>query len=322
MRALTIGYMSPSTSAAPNGAAPARKRLNVHTMLGHKHIALAARCLGSLARFSAEPVHVILHEDGSVTDEDKEAFLAQVPDSTFILKKDADGPMNEFMARYPACRHLRDTLVFGLKIFDIQVLETDEHLAYTDCDILFLKPFNNLFAMPPDPKAGGVFMYDPREAYCLTPLQYLLTRGLRLVHRLNGGLLYFRRAAFDWDLVEWFLRHDEFRIHPYWKEQTAWSVLGAHTGCWMWSEEQVRVINTERDLAGERLAIAHFISSYRSLMDKVPEGVDSGAAPVRIECAPGEPCTFAKYMMDAAKRKTRGALRRLRGLSGAARVSG
>lgn len=292
------------------------KLLTVHTMLGHKHIGLAARCLGSLVKYAQEPIHVVAHEDGSVTEEDIETFVSRVPGASFVLKKDADGPMNEFMARYPACRRLRDNLVFGLKIFDIQVLETGEHLAYTDCDILFLRPFTNLFKMPPDPKAAGVFMYDPRQAYCLTPMQLLGTRRLRLADRLNGGLLYFRRAAFDWDLVEWFVSHDEFRIHPYWKEQTAWSVLAAHTGCWMWNEDQVRVISAARDLEGKELAIAHFISSYRKLIDTVPDGETNGVAPVEISCEPGRICTFPRYMWDEAKRTSRGAVRRLRNTMG------
>jgi hypothetical protein len=299
----------------PKTTGPAARPLKVHTMLGHKHVELAAQCLGSLVEFSQEPIHVIAHGDASASEEDKQAFLDRVPSTTFILKKDADGPVNEFLARYPACRHLRDNLVFGLKIFDIQLLGEDENLAYTDCDILFLKPFTNLFKMPPAPEAAGVFMFDPRQAYCLTPMQLLRTRGLRLANRLNGGLLYFRRAAFDWDLVEWFLKHEQFTIHPYWKEQTAWSALAAHTHCWMWGEKQVRVVTSERDFEDEDLAIAHFVSSFRFLMKKIPAGIGQVAAPVSIRSAPGGSCTVANYLLDELKRKTRGAARRLRRFS-------
>lgn len=303
---------------APDDAVPAKETLRVHTMLGHRHLDLAVRCLGSLVKFAQEPVRLILHEDGSVTEADQERFIARLPGARFILKKDADGPMNEFMARYPACRRLRDRLIFGLKIFDIQVLETNENLAYMDSDILFLRPFKDLFKMPPDPKAAGVFMRDPRQAYCLTPLQLLMTPGLRLADRLNGGLLYFRRAEFDWDRVEWFVSHDEFRINAFWKEQTAWSVLAAETGCWMWSESQVRVISVEKDLEGDDLAVAHFVSSSRFLIEKAPE-YPADLEPVSIRCEPGRYCTFPRYMRDAFRRKRRGAMRRLKSLSGEAR---
>ena len=276
--------------------------IDVHTMMGHQHIGLGAKCLGSLAKFSQEPVHVIVHEDGSVTEEDKEEFFAQVPNSSFVMKRDADGQMNDFLGKYPACKHLRDTLVFGLKIFDIQVLGSDENLAYTDCDILFLKPFSNLFQMPPDPNAGGVFMRDRIQGYCLRSAQLLVTPRLKLADRVNGGLLYFRRAAFDWDLVEWFLTHDQFKVHPYWKEQTAWAVLAAATRSWMWREKQVRVIASERDFDGDLVA-AHFVSNYRKLLDRAPKNGSGAAPPTKIQSMPGGECTSSKLLLDELKRK-------------------
>jgi hypothetical protein len=276
--------------------------IDVHTMMGHMHIRLGAKCLGSLAKFSQEPVHVIVHEDGSVTEEDKEEFFAQVPNASFVIKRDADAQMNDFLEKYPACKNLRDTLVFGLKIFDIQVLGSGENLAYTDCDILFLKPFSDLFQMPPDPAAGGVFMRDRIQGYCLRSTQLLLTPGLKLADRVNGGLLYFRRAAFDWDLVEWFLTHNQFRVHPYWKEQTAWSVLAAATRSWMWSEKQVRVIASEFDF-DEDLAVAHFVSNYRSLLDKAPADRSRTASPTKILSVPGGECTSSKLLLDELMRK-------------------
>ena len=281
-----------------------RPAITVHTMMGHKHIALGAKCLGSLVRCSQDPVRVIVHEDGSVSESDKEEFCAAVPNSSFVMKADADVQMNEFLYKYPACKHLRDTLVFGLKIFDIQVLGSGENLAYTDCDILFLKNFSNLFRMPPDPNAGGVFMRDPLQAYCLRSTQLLLTRKLKLADRLNGGLLYFRRSAFDWDLVEWFLTHSQFEVHPYWKEQTAWSVLAAATRSWMWSEKQVRVITSERDFDSD-LVVAHFVSNYRNLLDKAPEMDSVGAPPSEIEAARGGYCTFPMLLMDELRREGR-----------------
>jgi hypothetical protein len=279
----------------------ARDHLRVHTMMGHKHLALATRCLGSLVRAHDGQASVIVHEDGSVTEEDRIEFERVVPNSSFVLKSRADGPVNEFLARYPACRKLRDNLVFGLKIFDIQILELGEHLAYSDCDILFLKRVSGLFTPPPDPEAGGIFMYDPLQAYCLRSTQLLVTSGLRLADRLNGGLLYFRRSAFDWDLVEWFLSHERFTVHPYWKEQTAWSVLAASTKSWMWSERAVRVVKSERDFNND-LTVAHFVSNYRSLFAKAPL-FDAHAAPANIQCTPGKLCTPVGLLRDELRRR-------------------
>jgi hypothetical protein len=243
--------------------------INLHTMAGHAHIDLASLCLGSMVKFYDQPIHVIVHEDGTITDDDVSRFEQFVPDCTFVYKRDADGPVNEYLARYPACRRLRDHLIFGLKIFDIQVLEDRPELSYADCDILFLRPLTKFFTLPPDPKVGGVFMKDTRNAYCLTPPQLIGNPKLRLSDRLGAGLLHFRRNAFDWDLVEWFLAHTEYVVHPYWKEQTAWSALAAATSSHAWPEKWCRAITRPQDLTPE-LGVAHYVSNYRAYMKYIP----------------------------------------------------
>jgi len=291
---------------ANENAAPA---LALHTMAGRNHIDLAARCLSSIVKYYDRPIHVIVHEDGSVGPEDVARFQKSVPGSTFIFKRNADSIVNDFMAKYPACRKLRDKLVYGLKIFDIQILEEGPELSYADCDILFLRPISRFFHLPEDPSAGGVFMKDPRQAYCLTPYQLMRNRKLHLADRLNGGLLHFRRSAFDWDLVEWFLKHDEYVIHPYWKEQTAWSVLAAATRSWFWDEEQVRVI-TEKSELTDRVAVAHYVSSYRKLIEYAPAEGHEDDDPVVVAMSPFEECTGLRYFAERASRLVAGAQRR------------
>lgn len=288
-------------------------------MAGRNHIDLAARCLGSIVKYYDRPLHIIVHEDGSVRPEDVARFQEQIPNSSFVSKKDADPIVNESMARYPACRKLRDNLVYGLKIFDIQILEEGPELSYTDCDIIFVRPVSGLFRMPDDPLAGGVFMKDPIQAYCLTPLQLMQNKKLHLADRLNGGLLHFRRADFNWDLVEWFLTHDEYAIHPYWKEQTAWSVLAAATRSWFWDEDQVRVITTRSEL-NDKITVAHYVSSYRHLLQYAPEDGHEGETPVAIRMAPFEECTAWTYGAERARRLLAGARRRLFSFNGSRRA--
>lgn len=283
-----------SNSARESGAGT---RLNLHTMAGAKHTDLAARCLSSIVKYCDQPLHVIVHDDGSATAEDVARFKEKVPNSSYVFKRDADPIVNDFLRKYPACRKLRDNLVYGIKIFDIQILEDGPELAYTDCDIIFVRPVTELFRLPPDAAAGGVFMKDPLQAYCLTPRQLLQTPKLHLADRLNGGLLHFRRADFDWDLVEWFLTHNEFTIHPYWKEQTAWSVLAQATKSWYWDEERVRVITKKHELT-ERVAVAHYTSNHRWLLPYAPENGHEGDLPIAVEMRPFEECTRWRFAAD------------------------
>jgi len=302
-------------SRAGRDRAQSSGTLTLHTMAGRGHIDLATRCLSSIVKYYDQPIHVVVHDDGTSRPEDVERFQEKVPASSFILKRDADLVVNDFMARYPACRKLRNNLVYGLKIFDIQILEEGPELSYTDCDILFVRPVSRFFRLPDDPSAGGVFMKDPRQAYCLTPWQLMRNRKLHLADRLNGGLLHFRRAAFDWDLVEWFLKHDDYVIHPYWKEQTAWSALAAATRSWFWDEKQVRVIKS-RDELTPQVAVAHYVSSYRQFMEYAPADGHEDERPVVVPIFPFKECTGARFVADHARRFARGAKKRVASFAG------
>ena len=44
----------------------------VSTLLGHAHVEMALPCLGSLLRFSAEPLRLRVHDDGTLTAADQE----------------------------------------------------------------------------------------------------------------------------------------------------------------------------------------------------------------------------------------------------------
>jgi len=288
-----------------------QRAIRLHTMFGHNHIELASRCLASMVKFYDQPIHVVVHEDGSVTEQDIVQFQRSVPDSSFVFKRDADVPVNEFLAKYPACRKLRDNLVYGLKIFDIQILESEPELSYADCDILFLRPLTRFFTLPDDTSAGGVFMKDPGQSYCLTPYQFMRNSKLHLADRLNGGLLHFKRSAFDWDLVEWFLGHDEYAIHPYWKEQTAWSVLAAASNSYAWEEKYCRVISSPSLLTPE-MGVAHYVSSFRVFMKDIPAaGHSVNETPLFIPSIPFGKCHTVSFALENSVWRAKRIARRL-----------
>ena len=53
-----------------------RKTVEVATLLGHAHVEMALACLGSLLRYSAEPLRLRIHEDGSLLAADRERLTA------------------------------------------------------------------------------------------------------------------------------------------------------------------------------------------------------------------------------------------------------
>jgi len=282
----------------------------LRTLAGRRQIGLAAKCLSSILKYYDRPVHVVVHDDGSLSPRDVAHFQTRIPKSSFVLRAGADPIVDDFLAKYPACRKFRANSAYALKLFDVQVLEEGPELSFVDSDVVFLRPVSGLFRLPAGGSSGGVFMKNPTQAYSITFLQLLRNRGLKLADRLNSGLFHFRRSDFDWDLVEWFLSHEEYGIHPYWKEQTVWSILAAATNSAFWDEKQVLVVTRKSQLK-ERVAVAHFVSTYRGLLQYARVDGRENDEYVVVPTFTFGKCTRLLYAVDHTKRILPAARRRL-----------
>lgn len=221
---------------------------------------------------SREKVHIIIHEDGSLRPEDRVTLQSSLPCS-FISREEADALITPQLAKYQACLEYRKKYIFGLKLFDITLLEPDT-LAYCDTDILFLKPFSGLFNISQF-AADAVFMQDCREAYALRPWHLWPIGPEKLPAKINAGLICFDTSKFDLDRINYFLaKHegeDAFVKHHAWIEQTCWAVAAAKLRCKIYDPQEF-IIATPRDLHRFDQATAiHFVSLHRKLISQVQE---------------------------------------------------
>lgn len=238
----------------------------VSTLICHRDVEMGIACLGSLARHSAEPVSFHLHDDGSLTAEDRERLAAQLPVHGFVSRKEADRIVKERLAAYPYCAQFRRRYVYGLKLFDAPLLAPGEDLAFCDTDIFFLRPFSQLFTWP-DEETGCLFMRDYQNAFAFRPWHLALQWKFQMPARLNCGLFYFRRCFYDLDFIEWLLSRYRrlFEVRHHWVEQTCWGALALGCGGRFWSESQVCVVRNEASLA-EGLIGAHLVTPVRGLL--------------------------------------------------------
>jgi lipopolysaccharide biosynthesis glycosyltransferase len=201
---------------------------NVHSLLCHRDVEMALTCLGSLLRFSLEPIQMVIHDDGSLTCEDKSRLLNELKYTKIVSRNEADELMNQQLYNYPNCRRYRTDSVFGLKMLDIPLM-SQENIAYCDSDILFLRPFRELFYIS-DPTVSALFMQDTQEPYSLS-FKGMIKSGSKLASRVNAGLIFIRKGTYDLDFAEWFLNAEEFKFIPYFTEQTFWAAFGQKFKC-------------------------------------------------------------------------------------------
>ena len=269
--------------------------LVVTTLLGRAQTPAARACLGSLRRFMAEPFLLRVHDDGTLREED----LALLAPDEVVPRREADGRMEEILAHYPACRAYRRVNPLALKLLDAPLLNEGESLAFCDGDVLFLRPFSGLFTA----EAGAVMMADLQNAYSVRSWHLLLDRRLRLPQRINTGVLRFRTALYDLDLVEWFLGRSGYLRTPVWVEQTAWALLAARAGCRVYDPRQVAFPERPARVSEETVAL-HFISPRRDLLPAYLEAVPDRTAepPVAIRTEPARRCGWASLAGSEGRR--------------------
>jgi hypothetical protein len=248
----------------------------VSTLLGHAHVEMALLCLGSLVRFSAEPLRLRVHDDGTLTSADQERLAAALGEPEVVPRRVADERVEDLLAAHPAARALRRENPLALKLLDLPVFAGEDEAAvrtagageicYCDSDVLFLRPFRGLFDLPEG--AGALFMRDPQNAYSVRSWHLLREPRLRLAAHVNSGVFTFRMRCFDPDLVEWFLSRPEHRFAPVWVEQTCWALLARPAGCWLLDPQAVAIPAAGEEAGGgrdrDRVAL-HFVSPVRGL---------------------------------------------------------
>jgi len=277
----------------------------VATLLGHAHVGMALDCLGSLLRYSVDPLRLRVHEDGTLTGEDRERLAAGLGEVEFIGRAEADARVADRLAGFPALRAFRQRNPLALKLLDIPMLAPPEEpdLAYCDADILFLRPFSGLFQFS-DAATGAVFMSDRQNAYSVRSWHLLAHRRLALPQRVNSGILLFRTRHYDPDLLEWYFARPEFGFAPVWIEQTAWALLGWRAGCRLWDPGLARLPEPGETGPGEAVAL-HFVSPLRSLLpgflERSPDR--AGEPPVAVGAVPARRCHFWNLAVTEARRR-------------------
>ncbi|MEA2602415.1 MAG: hypothetical protein QOF89_3407 [Acidobacteriota bacterium] len=264
--------------------------LRVTSIVGHRQVEMAVLCLGSLLRHSAEELALRLHDDGSLTMEDRERLAGALRDPEVVSRAEADERTGDFLARHPALRAFRRGNVMALKLIDAMLFAGDE-LAYCDSDILFLRPFSGLYPLG-ETLAGAMFMSDRQNAYSIRSWHLLRYPGLRLPRRLNAGLTAFRAAGFDLDLLEWYVSRPKFQFSPVWMEQTAWGLLAGRVGCRLWDPRRIRLPEPGEVEAPEEVVALHFVSPLRDLLPRILEWAPdrTGETPVALETVPARRC--------------------------------
>jgi hypothetical protein len=279
----------------------------VHSLIGKKGISFYLTCLYSLQFFSADPVHFVIHSDGSLDDEDYSVIRKRLgADTVFISREDANEKVCELLEKYPNCLRLRKDSIWGIEMFDYHLLEPDSLSFWCDADVRFFRPYSGLFTRR-TAQDNCVFIKDTAwHAYTFLPNHLFGKNALKVCAGINTGMNILDKKYYDLEFVDWFLGKNEFFRIPEWVVPSCYAALGGRCRSSFVKPQQLLNLYPNARISGETFA-GHFLSSYRNermpLFEEDWEGRNREAYPIQAEIIPCRYLGPIEYAGNLIKRK-------------------
>lgn len=249
---------------------------------------MASLCLRTLQRSWQEPFKLIIHEDGSLTEEDREKIAAALPNTEILRRKDHVEKIESVLAGFPAARKYRSEHPLSNKLLDVPIIASEPDLHFVDCDLVFFRPFTGLFDAP-----GTLFSREDDQGFSARILPLMKMRG-PLPCGFNSGLFRLPKAKYDLDVIEWFLSKPELRTFPQLVEQTAYSFLFGVKGCQNFDTRQFVSSRSQCVVGNETLSV-HLMYDLKKRVDEFAGIADrtlaASPAPVRVKFQPARALT-------------------------------
>ena len=96
---------------------------------------MAVICLNSLLATSQEKLQLVIHDDGSLTDEDQALIRGELPKALVVSRDQADGELARPLEAFPTLKQARPKLPHLLKILDVPMLCRGENVSFVDSDV-------------------------------------------------------------------------------------------------------------------------------------------------------------------------------------------
>ena len=260
----------------------------VHTLACEHHLWFAVPCLRSLLTFSQDPIRLVIHDDGSLTQESVELLATAFPDAILVLRHSADAEMADALAQFPHMAQARSHLPHVIKLCDVTLTHPESIVQYVDTDVLFQRRFRGIFPVSSQ-SASGAFMMDRSNSFGAHPGDFWPLGPLRLARRLNSGLFWIRRDRIDYERMEYlFKRWGPRRIRKYhgWFEQTVWADQAWRSRCSMFDPAQLGTASPVDSLNSQLIGL-HFVTPMRTTLKVALESA-SAAPSAAVKTGPGQ----------------------------------
>lgn len=203
----------------------------VHVLTGQEDWLLAAWMLASWFHFTQQGWHVVIHDDGSLSDDAATTLRRMFPGARIIPRGEADAALERTLMPYPFCLDYRRAHPLALKIFDMKHFAEDDRFLIIDSDVLFFQRPGELINWTRAETDDCWFNEDVEEATLLGPEEAFAELGVKLWPRVNSGLCLLSKQALDFDFCDCALAQTSILRGHVWRiEQTLFALCASRHG--------------------------------------------------------------------------------------------
>jgi hypothetical protein len=280
----------------------------IQSLIGHSNLSFYLECLGTLLDNSADQINLLLHGDGTLTDNDSELIDSKLGKACCLINSNESKETTlDQLVGYSNCQHFRKESIWGIEFFDPLFSRPNDQISfYLDADIMFTRPFSGLFK-PSIVEGGAVFLSDKQwDAYCLRPWHLIGSRQCpKIVRGITTALVCWDKKVIDWDYLEWFLGQTNFHTIPEWVLPTAQAGLATLCRAKTVSHEQLPNLYPKTQITSDAFGV-HLLGSYRKdWLPRIKEHqlqMNDDTKPIVAKFEACQNRGVAKYALNQGKR--------------------
>ncbi len=285
-----------------------KKNKIIQSLVGHSNLPFYLDCLSSIGDCSLDKINLLLHNDGTLRDDDIELIYSKLGNNCHLVNPNESIEITlDQLVGYSNCQHFRKESIWGIEFFDPIFSQSDDPISfYLDADIMFLKPFSGLFDSSVV-EGGAVFLHDKQwDAYCLRPW-HLMARSKcpKVVEGITTALVFWDKNVIDWDYLEWFLGQTNFHAIPEWVLPTAQAGLATRCKAKAVSCKQLPNLYPNAQITPEAFGV-HLLGSYRKnwlpKIERLHLHKNNTTKPIIANFKPCKNRGVAQYALNQAKR--------------------
>ncbi len=243
-------------------------RCEVHALTSAKDWLDLMWSLKSFYHHSGRRYALCIHDDGSLTPEQRAELHRHFPDARVIGRPEADAVVLPALAAYPRCLAFRKGNHLAPKVFDFAQFLRSERMLLLDSDVLFFAEPRELLRRVEAPAyRNNSVNADVASAYTVAPADVARDTGLCLVERFNSGLGLIHRDSLRLEWVESFLALPRILGHFWRIEQTVYALCSSRFGVELLPPEYD--VRLQGKLGGS--PCRHYVGAIRHLLYK--EGI-------------------------------------------------